>query len=111
MATTLLCQYSDSVDSFTAHSVGTGKTDYFTAHLHNGATLISLTNNPVMYSKDWKSLVEGVIGRSFSSLDGIVLGKFNGYSESKGTSFLKTVDDVAKKLNITIDFEHAQAPQ
>ena len=88
------------------------KLDYFSAHFHNGATLISLTNNPVMYSKNWESLVEGIIGQPLSSLDAIVLGQFNSYKESQGTSFLKTVTDVAKQQpNATIDFEHVQAPQ
>lgn len=116
MSETLLCQYSASVTSLVTQSVGTKSKldwlDYFSAHFHNGATLISLTNNPVMYSKYWASLVEGIIGQPLSSLDAIVLGKFNSYQESQGTSFLKTVTDVAKQqLNATIDFEQVQAPQ
>lgn len=123
MSETLLCQYSASVDSFVTQSVGTGKSDYFDAHFHNGATLISLTNNPVVYSKYWERLVEGMIGRPLSSLDAIVLGKFNNHEESIGTSFLKTVNlfkdtgflktvnVVAKQLNATIDFKHVKAPQ
>ena len=110
MAETLLCQYADSVESFETTSIGTGKTDFFVAHLHNNATLISLTNNPIVYSKDWKKLLQEVINRRLSSLDAIILGHFNNYSESKGTNFLKTIDDIASNLNITIDFENVAPP-
>jgi len=110
MAETLLCQYADSVESFETTSIGTGKTDFFVARLSNNSTLISLTNNPIVYSKDWKKLLQNVINRPLRSLDAIILGKFNGFLESRGTNFLKTVDDVAKDLNITVDFENVAPP-
>ena len=111
MSTTLLCQYFQSVVEFDNKSIGTGRTDYFVARFENNATIISLTNNPIVYSKDWSKMVEDIIHQKLNTLDAIILGKFNDYTESQGTNFLTTVSNIAKNLNLDIDFKNIPPPR
>jgi hypothetical protein len=71
---------------------------------------MSLTNNPVVYSPHWVTLVENIVGRPLGSFDAIVLGKFNSFNESKGTSFTETVTQALRSLPGALDFSKSRAP-
>lgn len=94
MSISLWCQYADTVveyDNLRSFDLGK-KTDFYRLKFENNSTLISLTNFPLAYSKKWATLFENVIGLELQFLDAIVLGKFNDYVESQGSSFTVIVD-------------------
>jgi hypothetical protein len=50
---------------------------------------MSLTNNPVVYSPHWATLVENIVGRPLGSFDAIILGKFNSFTGAVDSSTSK----------------------
>lgn len=110
MIKTFVCQFKERVVEY-ANKVGSGSShsDAFTVYFENGSTLISLTNPPEVYSKQWSLLIEGVIGRKMETLDAVVVGKFTSYSESTGTDFHKHMVKASRGLK-GVDFAKVPAP-
>jgi hypothetical protein len=111
MMLSLICQFNDEVVEYdTALGFNSSRDDSFRIRFRNNATVISLTNNPVVYSPYWVTLVENIMGRRLGSFDAIVLGKFNSFDESKGTSFMETVTQALRNLPGAADFSTSRAP-
>lgn len=80
---TLLCEYNSMIYQSEDHgefvggkytTFGSSRSWYF----RNNATLITLSNSPLVYSKkQWVSTFEKLFQRSFASFDAIIMGRFN----------------------------------
>jgi hypothetical protein len=108
---TLVCQYAHAIESFEVTNA-----DAFTIRFSNNSTWISITNSPIAYSYDWKYLLEhhhlGGRRSMESSLDAVVLGKFNLYEEAKHTAFERTMrqEQQASFVQGLADFETIPPP-
>jgi len=111
MISALVCQYSQEVIEYkilSSNRVGHS----FMVRFRNNSTITSLTNSPVMYSPHWQTLLEEKIGGvRLQSFDGIVLGKFNLYEDSFGTSFIDMMNEALKDIPGDIHYSTATAPQ
>ncbi|CAB9512805.1 expressed unknown protein [Seminavis robusta] len=114
LATALLCQHKQQITKVTSLYA-------MPQHPINGVLQIEMKHNtiiyvavncPFVYSHDWdKTLEETILKRPLASLDAIVMGKFNTFSESTGTSFYKMMMDYQKQFpNIPMDFQHIPGP-
>jgi len=122
---TLACQYADSLtsirflpailsenrtstsdavdDSSPLTSFMPSSSDGFVLEFANKARWVSITNTVLVYSHNWKELLEefflsSLPGDSLSSetvrldnVDAIVLGKFTTFNEARGTNFERTM--------------------
>jgi hypothetical protein len=111
MILSILCQFNEEVTEFdNVMGFQSSRGDSFRVRFRNNSTIMSLTNNPVVYSPHWVTLVENIVGRPLGSFDAIVLGKFNSFNESKGTSFTETVTQALRSLPGALDFSKSRAP-
>jgi hypothetical protein len=111
MILSLLCQFNEEViEHDNVMGFNSSREDSFRVRFRNNSTIMSLTNNPVVYSPHWVTLVENIVGRPLGSFDAIVLGKFNNYFESKGTSFMETVTQALGNSQEGFDFSTARVP-
>ena len=82
---TLLCEYRDVIvesmeygdtSRLTNPDTTFGSTSSF--HFANNATLVTVSNTPLVYNKyRWAKTFEGLLNRSLSSMDAIIMGRFN----------------------------------
>ena len=110
MISALVCQYRNKITQFEPNPMRSNATGSIRVGFANNSTLTSLTNNPIPYSPEWPQLIETMLGRPLNSYDGIVLGKFNTYEESKGTNFLATMTEALKSIPGNIDFSKTKPP-
>jgi hypothetical protein len=110
----LVCQYNAVLESILpCHSCKAPGHFVFTARFRNNATLFVSTNNYIVYTRRFVTLLEQTTleGRSLESVDAIVLGKFNGWHDSKNTTFQR---DMVALRNTSgaedVDFETVQPP-
>jgi len=108
---TLVCQYSDEIQAVDmSMGFNSKRSDSFEVTFGNNSTLIVLTDNPLVYSTKWVDLLESGIQRKLSELDGIVVGKFNSFEESKeGTTFIKTIESLTRNMP-SVDFSKIPPP-
>jgi hypothetical protein len=110
----LICQYSAVVKSFTPCGNCNGRAMFmFTVRFRNNATLLVSTNSYIMYTKRWVTLLERstLRGRSLESVDAIVLGKFNGWDDSKNTTFQRDMLALRDAPGTEdVDFERLEPP-
>jgi len=102
----LVCQYSDEVVEYEKLR---RVMNSFMVRFRNNSTITSIINSPVVYSPQWQALLEKG-GLPLQSFDGIVLGKFNLYADSKGTSFIDTMNEALKHVPGDIQYSTATAP-
>lgn len=98
------CQYQQSIDSVEQYTP-----EVAVVRFDNDSTLISVTNSPVVYSRMWPSLLETALGRTFQSLDAIVLGKFNDFEDSVNTKFMETMMNLSSGVE-GADFKNIAPP-
>jgi len=111
MILALMCQYSDEIVEYDNMCLDSERGDRFMVRFRNDATILSQTNSPIVYSPTWPTLIETISGgRPLKSFDGIVLGKFNAYEDSKGTSFVETMSQALKDVPGNVDFTKASPP-
>lgn len=105
----LMCQYREEIISATqlskVDSKGNGVWD---VRLQQNITVFGFFNAYHVYSPRWVDLIEETINRSLDSFDVIVLGKFNGFQDSKGTSFAKLMKTLTAGTDA--DFERSRPP-
>lgn len=105
----LMCQYREEIVSATqlskVDSKGNGVWD---VRLQQNITVFGVFNVYHVYSPKWVDLIEATINRSLASFNVIVLGKFNGFKESKGTSFAKLMKTLTAGTDA--DFERSKPP-
>jgi Glycosyl-transferase for dystroglycan len=107
----LLCQYSDKViDYDDVLGFASSRVDAFSVRFDNNSTIFSLTNNPVVYSPHWVSLVENIVGRPLRTFDAIILGKFNKLGELDGMMFSETLSQAMRGLKQFFDYSNSTAP-
>ena len=114
VSASMLCQYAVVATSIATEFLPFTTTRLSTtlATFENNSTLITLTNIPIVYSDEWKSILEQVLGRSMDTMDAIVLGKFNSFAESQNKTFIQTVRDLSAYIpGVEIDFENVPAPK
>ena len=134
----LLCQYGEEVveycegprfrcqhpglphTSLSPPSKGWGYT--FSVAFRNNATLTGTTNSLYVYSDQWALYIEAILGHRLDWYDAILVGKFNGVSDSRGTNFFDTAREFGKEIGdidflredakeiSTVDFEHVSPP-
>jgi hypothetical protein len=83
MCYSLICQYRNEVVEFATKVGGSNETGSIKVRFANNSTLVSITNNPIVDSPEWASLIEKRFRRPLNSYDGIVLGKLNVIRDSK----------------------------
>jgi len=105
-ANAFLCQYKDQLKSLTPRV--SGKVGY-TAEFMNGAKVEALINSYAVFGREWKSLMEGELGRSLASYDALVLGKFNRLLDSHNTTFYTEMEALSKERD-DIDFFNVKPP-
>jgi hypothetical protein len=112
MLQALVCQFREEVVEYVGqlyiHSMI--PEDSFRVRFRNNSTMTSLTNIAVVYIPQWPLLVEGIVGRPVASFDGIVLGHFNGFNDSNGTTFMQVVSEALKNLSEPVDFARSSPP-
>jgi len=102
----LVCQYSKEIVEYkTFRNVQKA----FRVRFRNNSTITSLTNSPIMYSPEWKTLLEKG-GIRLQSFDGIVLGKFNRYDESIDPAYIASMDKQLARVPGDIQYATAIAP-
>jgi hypothetical protein len=69
-----------------------------------------MTNSLFVYSPNWLEHLESVTKRKLSSFDAIVLGKFNGYKESRGTIFAAAIQNISAGYS-DVNFQITPAPK
>ncbi len=116
---TIMCQYSDRIESIHPSSTA----DVFLVTFTNGATWMSITNTVLVYSEDWIRLLEQeylqpLVNDSLSTMDAIVFGKFTRFLEAQHTNFEFTmkmdqqryVEAHGNTTKTTIDFATIPPP-
>ena len=80
--------------------------------LQKDVTLFVIVNHPFVYSKRWyRTLALELIDMSVHKLDAIVLGSFNEYDGSKGSSFFNTTKQYEKLVpKHKVDFLRVSPP-
>lgn len=111
----LVCQYRDDITSSRVLVPSTARKNLaveYTFESHDNLTVYVIVNHPFVYSKTWKATLEiDMLKHPLHDLDAIVLGAFNSYRESRGTSFLNTTLAYQKQFpHQGVDFEHIEAP-
>lgn len=97
LASTLLCQYKDQLtedndQTHPSNSFGKNASNPIAQfQFQNNLTIFSATNMPIFNSPVWREALENSLQRSLSTLDAIVIGRFNQLSESVGTNFFKMI--------------------
>jgi hypothetical protein len=105
---TLLCQYSDMLESGyfdTEETAAEGKV-YLKHHNH---TIQWVTNNFAFYGHDWQNRLETLIDKPLADHDAIIVGRFNQLNESWNTTFYKQMLAFGA-MDKSIDFEHIKPP-
>ena len=105
----LVCQYSGKIETFHDEFTG-GFGEHFSVKFRNNATLVVMTNSLFVYSPNWLEHLESVTKRKLSSFDAIVLGKFNGYKESRGTIFAAAIQNISAGYS-DVNFQITPAPK
>jgi hypothetical protein len=105
----LMCQYQQEIISITplsqVDSKGSGIWD---VRIKQNVTVYGVFNVPHVYSPRWMDLLTASLNRSLDSFDMIVLGKFNGFDDSKGTSFAELMKSLTAGTDA--DFERRRPP-
>lgn len=101
----LACQYSHVLRTVWRNE----QSDLTTFEFENNSTLHLLTNTPIVYSYEWKSLLEVVLGKKLFEFDAIVLGIFNQYPGQVTTNFDKGMIDRTKDLS-NVDYINIKPP-
>lgn len=115
MTSALLCQYRNDITSSRVLVKSTATknvaNEYF-LETHDNLTIYVIVNHPFVYSKTWKATLEiDILKHPLHDLDAIVLGTFNSYRESRGTSFLNTTLEYQRQFpHQGVDFENIKAP-
>jgi hypothetical protein len=99
LALSWLCQYQHL-----ASTIHQKSSEEVWVHFEHNATLILLTNTPLVYSNDWAELVEENLGMKLSMIDTIVLGHFNGRPDSNKTAFENYMAKKTAELGPNVDF-------
>ena len=117
IASTLLCQYrKDILNATWLFSLPDNRSyGVLEVKLRHNFTIYISTNCPFVYSHDWHEILESpqILNRSLNTLDAIIVGRFNHYTESTGTKFYDAIMGYQRQLEgtkWTIDFEHIMPP-
>jgi muramoyltetrapeptide carboxypeptidase LdcA involved in peptidoglycan recycling len=112
MVSTLLCQYADQIRSHRVLFSVPNLTQVQEIVLDHNVTIYAATNCPLVYSTNWHKLLEQhALHKPLTSLDAIVLGRFNSYSESRGTNFVNFTKSYQEQYpEFDLDFEHVPGP-
>ena len=105
----LVCQYSDKIDRFNDEFTG-GYGEHFAVKFRNNATLVVMANSLFVYSHNWLEHLESLTKRKLSSFDAIVLGKFNEYTDSRGTKFAAAIQNISVGHS-DVNFQTTPAPK
>jgi hypothetical protein len=105
----LMCQYQKEIISanplLRVDSKGSGVWD---VRLQKNITVFGVFNVPHVYSPRWTDLLSVSLNHSLDSIDVIVLGRFNGFAESKRTTFAKLMKIMTAGTDA--DFEGREPP-
>jgi hypothetical protein len=104
---TLLCQYSDVLESGYFDSEETAMEGK--VYLKHNHTIQWVTNNFAFYGHDWQDRLEMLIDKPLADHDAIVVGRFNQLDESWNTTFYQQML-VFGAIDKSIDFEHIKPP-
>jgi hypothetical protein len=105
----LMCQYQEKIISATPLSqVDSKGNGVWEVRLQQNVTVFGVFNVHHVYSPRWVNLIEVTLNRSLDSFNVIVLGKFNGFQDSKGTSFAKLMKTLTAGTDA--DFERSRPP-
>jgi glycosyltransferase-like protein LARGE len=102
MIQTMVCHFKEQVVEYDPVMVfDSARTDTFMVRFENNSTLISLTDNPVVYSPHWVSIVEAIAGRQLKSFDAVVFGRLENVPElvAFANSTAPTLRDVTKEYD------------
>ena len=83
---------------------------FFSVAFRNNATLSDVTNPLYVYSNQWARYIEAILGHRLDWYDAILVGKFNSYTDSKGTTFFNTAREFGKEIG-DIDFLRGDAKE
>jgi len=116
--TELVCQYqeqlisSKSLMDFDSDGNNGGKNVALMYTFQHNITLYAIFNQPFLYSKRWKDILEMVVvHKPLDQMDALVLGPLHQYAGTQGTSFRRdTLAYQARHPEQAIDFEHIGAP-
>jgi hypothetical protein len=99
-----MCQYQTRIDQ-------AKKLDQYSGYFHfqNNATLVTICNTPIVYSKNWLENIESVIGSPLSSFDAILVGTFNEYDPETASTF-RTNMLAYSETHPDVDFKNIPAP-
>jgi hypothetical protein len=105
----LMCQYQQEIISATQVSKVDDKgSGIWDVRLRQNVTVYGAFNIPQVYSPRWTDLLTGLLNRSLNSLDMVVLGRFNGFGDSKGTAFSILMKNLTAMIDA--DFEKRKPP-
>lgn len=92
----LLCQYSGQskiTDMESGSNNVMRRGSHYVVEYDNNAKLTIITNHALFYSKHWLRYLEDLIQQPVATLDGLVLGKINGFAEAYNTSFMEVMKE------------------
>ena len=90
----LVCQYQDKILEFNRKNETVA--DVMNVRLENNVNLVAVTNHYLVYSKNWRRMLEQETGLDLSiDVDAVVLGRINDLSNTRGTNFEKWIEEIS----------------
>jgi hypothetical protein len=100
----LACQYSHVLRSMRVHH-----NSFVVFEFENNSTMYLLTNTPIVYSLEWKNLLEVLLGKKLNDFNAVVLGLFNQYPGKVKTHFDR--DMIARSQTMpNVDYTKIKPP-
>eukprot|EP00339_Tiarina_fusa_P023216 CAMPEP_0117005862 /NCGR_PEP_ID=MMETSP0472-20121206/6303_1 /TAXON_ID=693140 ORGANISM="Tiarina fusus, Strain LIS" /NCGR_SAMPLE_ID=MMETSP0472 /ASSEMBLY_ACC=CAM_ASM_000603 /LENGTH=369 /DNA_ID=CAMNT_0004707177 /DNA_START=16 /DNA_END=1125 /DNA_ORIENTATION=+ len=112
----LPCQYPDAVISWVDRDANTTnamrRSSFYEGTFANGAKLYLVTNHAMFYSPKWPELLGRFLGvgrLDDRSIDAIIVGRLNHYSDAYNTSFMEVMKEQTKDWDAA-NFETVPPP-
>ena len=120
----VLCQYKDQIRKrtvlYSEDESDESKVPVREQQTRNIAMVVEFPHNvkiyivvncPFVYSNKWDKVLEDILMRPLPSFDAIVVGRFNDFKASKGTSFEKKMKMMEKEHpEWALDFQNVDGP-
>jgi hypothetical protein len=100
----LACQYSHVLRSMRLNHA-----TFAVFEFENNSTLYLLTNTVIVYSLEWKNLLDVLLGKKLNDFDALVLGLFNEYSGNVKTNFDRGMIEMSQAMP-NVDYTTIKPP-